>query len=220
MLLLWNTGTATRRTATCGSRTTPTAPGPRFSSYTDFEYVTRAICDSEWRAFVTDYLAASPLHGMLSYYMMGYPAPRTARNPARIRRRRLRGADRRARATGSRAAPPRHGKRFGQRARNTRARPARTRVDDRRGQHARALPVAVLRVERGGAANRQGIAGAARASPGSLERRVTDTTRAAQLTAISGSQRAFAARSAKVPPRASTSASQPTDVAAISASRR
>lgn len=38
-------------------------------------YVVRNIRDPEWRARVAGYLERSPLHGMLSYYKMGYPRP-------------------------------------------------------------------------------------------------------------------------------------------------
>jgi pimeloyl-ACP methyl ester carboxylesterase len=40
----------------------------------DLAYVTRNIRDPQWREEVSEYLAASPLHGMLSYYKTGYPA--------------------------------------------------------------------------------------------------------------------------------------------------
>lgn len=38
-------------------------------------YITQFIRDSRWRDAITAYLEESPLHGMLSYYKMGYPAP-------------------------------------------------------------------------------------------------------------------------------------------------
>ena len=41
----------------------------------NIDYIVRYIRDPEWRQRISDYLAASPMHGMLSYYKKGYPAP-------------------------------------------------------------------------------------------------------------------------------------------------
>jgi pimeloyl-ACP methyl ester carboxylesterase len=37
--------------------------------------VTQPIRDPHWRSVIHAYLEEFPLHGMLSYYKMGYPAP-------------------------------------------------------------------------------------------------------------------------------------------------
>jgi pimeloyl-ACP methyl ester carboxylesterase len=41
----------------------------------NIDYAVRHIRDPEWRERVADYLAHSPMHGMLSYYKTNYPAP-------------------------------------------------------------------------------------------------------------------------------------------------
>ncbi|MFI5606965.1 alpha/beta fold hydrolase [Amycolatopsis sp. NPDC051903] len=41
----------------------------------NIDHVVRHIRDPWWRSRIAAYLAASPMHGMLSYYKMGYPAP-------------------------------------------------------------------------------------------------------------------------------------------------
>ncbi|MEW1819256.1 alpha/beta hydrolase [Arthrobacter sp. NPDC080031] len=41
----------------------------------NIEYITRFIRDPQRRQDVTEYLEASPMHGMLAYYKMGYPRP-------------------------------------------------------------------------------------------------------------------------------------------------
>jgi epoxide hydrolase 4 len=38
-------------------------------------FVVRHIRDPEWQARIAEYLRESPIHGMLSFYKMGYPAP-------------------------------------------------------------------------------------------------------------------------------------------------
>lgn len=41
----------------------------------NIEYIVRNIRDDRWRAQIAEYLEGSPLHGMLSYYKMGFPRP-------------------------------------------------------------------------------------------------------------------------------------------------
>ncbi|MDR7144972.1 alpha/beta fold hydrolase [Rhizobium sp. BE258] len=41
----------------------------------DEEHIVRHIRDPEWREYIGDYLRASPIEGMLSYYKKNYPGP-------------------------------------------------------------------------------------------------------------------------------------------------
>jgi pimeloyl-ACP methyl ester carboxylesterase len=47
----------------------------------NIDYVVREIRDSEWRELVANYLTASPLGGMLSYYKAAYPRPPYGADP-------------------------------------------------------------------------------------------------------------------------------------------
>lgn len=41
----------------------------------NIDHVVRFIRDEQWRRRITAYLEESPMHGMLNYYKMGFPAP-------------------------------------------------------------------------------------------------------------------------------------------------